>query len=130
MNATSYRRALQPLLALTVALADVPAQPEPFSSLPPAAAGQRYRFVTTKAPNASDDNDGSQVAPWKTLSHAAEQVLPGDTVWVGGGVYRETVKLYKSGEGPGRRRRPLPGRRPGHQRGHLAWSLRAIRPPL
>ena len=36
-----------------------------------------------------DANDGSAVAPWRTLDKAARTVQSGDTVMIGGGPYRE-----------------------------------------
>ncbi len=67
----------------------------------PAGGGREY-YVAAEDPRADDDNDGSRTSPWKTLCHAAEVIQPGDTVWIRGGVYRETVRVDKSGEGPER----------------------------
>lgn len=60
---------------------------------------RRDFFVAPAIPNVGDVSDGSLQHPWRSLSRAAEAVRPGDTVWVRGGVYRETVKLYRSGTG-------------------------------
>ena len=48
-------------------------------------------YVAQKAANSSDGNPGSEAEPWKTLTHACEQVKPGDTVLVKAGVYYETL---------------------------------------
>ena len=55
--------------------------------------------VAGSEPAASDDGPGSADKPWKTLTRAAGADLkPGDTVLVGTGVYREEVRLTRSGE--------------------------------
>lgn len=58
--------------------------------------GKTYYVAQTK--NASDKNDGSEAAPFKTLSKAGEVVKAGDTVIVGGGIYRETLTIANNGE--------------------------------
>ncbi|MGD9518165.1 MAG: DUF5123 domain-containing protein, partial [Armatimonadota bacterium] len=58
----------------------------------PAGGGREY-YVAAEDPRADDDNDGSRTSPWKTLCGAAEVIQPGDTVWIRGGVYRETVRV-------------------------------------
>jgi len=45
----------------------------------------------------SDSNDGSYSQPWRTISHAASQVVAGDRVNVSGGVYNERVVFPHSG---------------------------------
>ena len=50
-------------------------------------------YVAQEAPNASDKNPGTEEAPWKTLTHAAETAAKGDTVYVKAGTYRERLKL-------------------------------------
>jgi len=54
-------------------------------------------YVAQGAPNASDENPGTQEEPWKTLTHAAETAATGDTVYVKAGTYRERLTL--EGEG-------------------------------
>ena len=46
---------------------------------------------------ASDANSGTEEAPWKTVSKAAAELLPGDTVLIHTGVYREWVNPARSG---------------------------------
>ena len=43
-----------------------------------------------------DTNDGSESAPYKTISAAVSQLLPGDTLIVNDGVYREEI-VFPSG---------------------------------
>ena len=38
-------------------------------------------------PNGSDENDGSQAAPWSTIQHAVDNITPGDTILVQSGIY-------------------------------------------
>jgi len=45
----------------------------------------------------NDSNPGTQVAPWRTVQHAADTVRAGSTVNVRGGVYEELVSLKASG---------------------------------
>jgi len=50
------------------------------------------------ASDGDDAADGSIEHPWRTLQHAADSVLPGDTVVVQEGTYHEEVMLTRSGE--------------------------------
>jgi hypothetical protein len=45
----------------------------------------------------SDSNPGTLSAPWRTIQHASNSVLAGDTVFVRGGVYNESVNISVSG---------------------------------
>ncbi|HVM47137.1 MAG TPA: LamG-like jellyroll fold domain-containing protein [Candidatus Acidoferrum sp.] len=49
------------------------------------------------ATNGLDSNNGSLSTPWATISHAAITMGAGDTAFIRGGTYRETVYIYKSG---------------------------------
>ena len=53
--------------------------------------------VAGRFPQASDDAPGTPEHPWKTISHAASVVKPGDTVRIHGGVYREHVTIKTDG---------------------------------
>lgn len=66
------------------------------------AAAATYH-VDGGAGNAADTNAGTEAAPWKTISRAAaaKELLPGDTVLIHSGVYREHVAIKVSGE-PGK----------------------------
>jgi len=48
-------------------------------------------------PTGNDTHAGSKSAPFATLQHGVDALQPGDTLWVGGGVYRETVVFPRSG---------------------------------
>jgi hypothetical protein len=49
------------------------------------------------ATNGSDSNVGSLSAPFKTIQKAANTVQPGDTAYIRGGTYRETITVPRSG---------------------------------
>lgn len=51
----------------------------------------------------SDANVGSASAPFKTINWAAQKALPGDTVTVHNGIYREWVNPLNGGERDGKR---------------------------
>lgn len=54
-------------------------------------------YVAQSHPNASDTNLGTEDQPWKTVQHAADNLLAGDTVRVKDGVY-DSVAIVHSGE--------------------------------
>ncbi|MBQ3573066.1 MAG: hypothetical protein IJA16_00570, partial [Clostridia bacterium] len=60
-------------------------------------SGKTY-YVAQNSAVASDSNDGSAFAPFKTLEKAANVAVAGDTVIVHEGVYREILKPANSGE--------------------------------
>ena len=60
----------------------------------------RTWFVDGTAARASDWNDATEAAPLKTISAAASRALPGDTILVSQGVYREYVAPANSGYDP------------------------------
>ena len=45
----------------------------------------------------NDNNPGTLALPFKTIQHAANIAQPGDTVFIRGGTYRETVTPARSG---------------------------------
>lgn len=59
-------------------------------------SGNTY-YVAQNNPNASDENNGTAVAPFKTLKKAANVAKAGDTVIVREGVYRETLAPKNDG---------------------------------
>ena len=69
----------------------------------PQAPGRTF-VVAQNHPGASDDNDGTDERPWRTISRAtARGVLrPGDTVLIHEGVYRESIEPREGGA-PGAR---------------------------
>jgi len=44
-----------------------------------------------------DTNPGTEALPWKTIQHAANTVIAGDTVYVRAGTYHESVSMAHSG---------------------------------
>ncbi len=56
--------------------------------------------VDQAAANASDDNPGTQAKPWRSITHAAQVLRPGQRVVVKAGVYRERVRPVRGGTGP------------------------------
>ncbi|MGY5486747.1 right-handed parallel beta-helix repeat-containing protein [Paenibacillus sp. ALE2] len=61
---------------------------------PAASAASTEYYVSTIG---SDSNAGTSDAPWKTLQHAADTVSPSSKVYVRGGVYKEKLKITRSG---------------------------------
>ncbi len=62
------------------------------ASAEPGAAATYY--VSTSG---SDSSSGSQSQPWRTLKKAASVLAAGNTLYIRGGVYTETVDFYRSG---------------------------------
>jgi hypothetical protein len=54
-------------------------------------------YVDQKNPVASDENNGAEASPWKTLGRACQQASNGDIVLVKAGVYHETLRPIKDG---------------------------------
>ena len=44
-----------------------------------------------------DANAGTMASPWRTVAKAGATAGPGDTVWLGAGAYRETLRPHGSG---------------------------------
>jgi hypothetical protein len=57
-------------------------------------AGAASYFVAT---NGVDTHPGTEALPWRTIQHAADELMAGDTVSVRGGRYHERVEPYESG---------------------------------
>jgi len=55
-------------------------------------------YVSTSG---NDNNSGSFNSPWRTIQHAANTAVAGNTVYVMGGVYNEVVTLPNSGSAVG-----------------------------
>jgi parallel beta-helix repeat protein len=58
--------------------------------------------VAGTSATASDANAGTRQRPLRTISAAVSRAMPGDTIWVQSGTYRETIRFPRSGEGPDR----------------------------
>ena len=61
---------------------------------------EREFFVNGSDPAASDDNDGSEAHPFRTISRAAAEATPGTRVRIHAGLYRECVKPARGGTDP------------------------------
>ncbi|MDU0353559.1 right-handed parallel beta-helix repeat-containing protein [Paraglaciecola aquimarina] len=58
-------------------------------------ASAKTIYVDTSGDDAN--NDGSEIAPYATFQKANANLVAGDTLIVGGGVYRQTMKITASG---------------------------------
>ena len=54
-----------------------------------------YSFYVS--PTGNDSDSGSEGSPWRTIQKAADNVKPGDHVYIREGVYKERVSLSSSG---------------------------------
>ncbi|NJM14869.1 MAG: hypothetical protein HC896_05365, partial [Bacteroidales bacterium] len=54
-------------------------------------------YVDQNNPVASDNNQGTEEMPFKTISKAAETLMPGERVLIKEGVYREKVQPMRGG---------------------------------
>ena len=61
---------------------------------------ERELYVSASDPAASDDNDGSEKAPFRTIGRAAAAATPGTRVRIHAGLYRECVKPAMGGTDP------------------------------
>ncbi|MBI3958828.1 MAG: right-handed parallel beta-helix repeat-containing protein [Chloroflexi bacterium] len=59
-----------------------------------AAAAEQTYYV---APDGDDTNPGTLEQPWRTIQHAVDRLLPGDTVYIRAGSYHEHVVITRSG---------------------------------
>ena len=60
----------------------------------------RELFVSAEDPAASDENDGSEGKPFRTIQRAAEAAAPGTRIRIHAGLYRECVHPQQGGESP------------------------------
>ena len=59
-----------------------------------AAHAATYYVATT----GSDSNPGTEKQPWRTIAYSVDSMVPGDSVYVKGGVYNEeTIRFRRSG---------------------------------
>jgi len=54
-------------------------------------------YVDTNSQNSNDSNNGTLNAPWKTIQHAVDNAMPGDTVFIRKGTYYENIISQRSG---------------------------------
>lgn len=71
-----------------------PMRPLPVASTRPLPAGP-LKFVD--AAKGGDERDGSEAKPWRTLGFAVTKLVPGDTLVLRGGIYREHVTATCAG---------------------------------
>jgi hypothetical protein len=71
-----------------------PTRPLPAASDRPVGEGP-VRFVDSA--KGDDAGDGGSSRPWRTLRHAIKQLIPGDSLCLRGGLYRERVTITASG---------------------------------
>lgn len=98
VRARAHRQAIW-MMAASVAvvmavLGGVFALKQPTSLLSQAFSPNRSYYVS---PNGDDAALGTQAAPWRTIAAAVNRLEPGDELVVVDGVYKETVRLSKSG---------------------------------
>lgn len=62
-----------------------------------AGGSARTLYVDNGSSKASDSGPGTEQTPFKTLKPATDQAMPGDTVMVKEGVYRERVSPKRGG---------------------------------
>jgi hypothetical protein len=62
-----------------------------------ALPGGAVYYVDRSHPQANDNNPGTEALPWKTIQHAADVAVAGDTVYVKAGTYPERVQPAHSG---------------------------------
>ncbi len=98
--------------ALACAMAEVNYQPlvpqtlmpdgTPFLTWSDTTHYTRTYHVSRNNPQASDENDGTEQHPFRTINHAAQIVKAGERVCIHAGIYRELVRPRFSGEGQDR----------------------------
>ena len=68
------------------------------------AEHDRTLYVDISDPAASDSNDGSEEAPFKSLKRAAQEARPGTIVYIKSGIYRECLTPLMGGTDSGHTR--------------------------
>jgi len=77
----------------TVQVTATVAGAEPVTIVAAVTTGLSFYVSTT----GNDSNPGTLDSPWKTIQHAADTAVGGDTVYVLGGTYHESINLTHSG---------------------------------
>ena len=77
----------------TVTVTAIAAGAEPFSVVAAVTAGVEFYVSTT----GKDTNPGTKAEPWRHIQHAADEAIAGDTIYVLGGTYHESINLPHSG---------------------------------
>src|SRR4051794_29403300 len=76
-------------------LSHPPLRPLPALSKRPLDRGLGYFVDPTRG---KDDAAGQEKTPWRTIKHALENLRPGDTLYLRGGVYREPIYCAVAGK--------------------------------
>jgi parallel beta-helix repeat protein len=79
--------------------------------VPASSAKAETRYVTPSHPNAADEGHGGENSPYKTLGYAMKQLLPGDTLMIAPGEYRDALIFPKR---PWTKNRPTTIQGEGH----------------
>ena len=61
---------------------------------------RKVHYVDQQHPGATDDNPGTEEAPFLTVQAAAEVVGPAEKVLIKSGIYRELIQPRRGGTGP------------------------------
>jgi len=77
----------------TVTVTAIAAHAAPINLIVAINTGTSFYVSTT----GNDSNAGTLAAPWLTIQHAANMAVAGDTVYVLGGTYHESVSIRNSG---------------------------------
>ena len=80
---------------------------------------ERELFVSASDPAASDENDGSAAAPFRTIGRAAALAEPGTRVLIHAGIYRECVSPARGGTDPEHMIHQVDIRQVQDRQGHL-----------
>ncbi len=72
-----------------------PLRPLPLASKRPLGNGPAY-FVN--AEKGDDKSAGSKQSPWRTIGHALSRLQPGDTLYLRGGTFYESVTVKQAGK--------------------------------
>jgi len=75
----------------------IPNQEHQFDTYFPVVHLDKKGDVYYVSPQGNDANPGSFVHPWKTITKAAQEVSPGDTVYIREGTYFEAPRFTSSG---------------------------------
>jgi len=92
-NAGLYKAPEAVPAGTTVKVTAIAEKAEPVSAVVAVTTGLRF-YVSTAG---KDTNPGTFAEPWRHIQHAANSAIAGDTVYVLGGTYHESVNLPHSG---------------------------------
>ena len=70
----------------------------PFHFLEDHTNYKKIYYVDQNNQKASDQNQGTEASPFKTINQAAQVIMPGEKVIVKKGIYRENIRPPRGGE--------------------------------